>query len=238
MTREQYLQQRKSTAQVYRRKAIAPAALFLASFVVMIWMQRHEMRPSTLSELVLHCLVLATFVLSLVWATVIGLRDDKLNVIRCAVCGKNNGREKASRWLIASGNCFYCREQMFQESPAAVSKAGDKPLISRSEFEGRLKVTEAQLGKVAFFVSAPLTLFLVWVAFQSSTLDEMDHPTAPMILFFLITGVLLVWLTFRTEKQSGAKCANCGTLPRYHKKIVLATGGCASCGHRMMHDQE
>lgn len=237
MTREVYLQQRQSTAQVFRRKAIAPGVLLLFSFIVMTWMQRNKMQPSTWNELVLYCLPLASFVIFLVWATVIGLRDDKLNLIRCASCGKNNGNERASRWLIASGNCFYCRAKMFEDNPATMNTADDKPLISRAEFKERLKATASQLNKMGLLVSAPLTVFLVWMAFQSSNLANLDHLTASMMLLFLITGILLVWFSFRIEKQSGAKCTNCGSLPRYHTKIILATGGCTSCGHRIFNNQ-
>jgi hypothetical protein len=244
MTRAQYLLQRESTAQVFRRKAIAPGVLLLFSFIVMTWIQRNKMQPSTWNELALYCLPLASFVFSLVWATVIGLHSDKLNTIRCSSCGKNNGNERARLWLIASGNCFYCHEKMFQEAPAAMNTAEDKPLISRAEYESKLKLTEAQLAKAALLVGAPLAILLVWWAFLSGYPANMDsEPVEPKVSAILM-GALFITLGFmcylesRIKKQSGARCTNCGAFPSpYYKKIVLATGGCVRCGHRMFGNQ-
>jgi uncharacterized membrane protein YhaH (DUF805 family) len=239
MTREQYLQQRKSTAQVFRRKSIAPGAFFLVSFIVMTWMKRNEMRPSTIHELVLHCLVLAVCVLSLVWFYVIGRSDDKLTAIHCSSCRKNINSPKASPWLMASGTCFYCHAKIFVEGSATMNSADGKPLISRAEYETKLKLTEAKLAKAALFVGAPLAIFLVWWAFLSGYPASMgSEPVKPNVMAILmgalmiIVGFMCYWES-RINNQFGAKCANCRTLPRHHKKIVLATGGCTSCGHRI-----
>lgn len=244
MTREQFVQQRKSTAEVYARKVIAPAVLFVTSFVVMIWMKHNKMQLSNLNELALHCLVLGTSVLSLVWATVIGLRNDKLNAIHCSSCRKNISSTKASPWLTASGTCFYCNSKIFQDVPATMNSKDGKPLHSRAEYESKLKLTEAKLSKAALLVGAPWAIFLFWWAFLNTDPAKMSsEPMEPKDMAILlgpmvISAFLLLYSTSRIENQSGARCTNCGAFPSPHrKKIVLATGGCVRCGHRMFRDQ-
>lgn len=237
MTREEYLQLRKGNARVYARKLVGPGVLFFVSLFVMPLAQDHmkQLSRESVNEFVLLCLPLATFFISLGWMCVLGFRDDKINAVHCSACGKDNKNAKAFLWLTASGKCVYCGEKILLDSPAMAMN--EKTLISRTQFKEYLKDTEVKLLKVSLAICGPLGLGLVLLALDDPHFTSLENvPTAVGLLI----GVLLLtyigffaWLESHIKKKSNAKCTHCGVFPNYTKKIILATGGCASCGHRM-----
>lgn len=240
ITREQYLQQRKDAAKVSQRKIILPGVLFVIPLFTLITLFKKERPPTSLNEHILFWSLCCIILVGMIWCNWRMFADAKLNAIHCPACGKNNGGYKASRWLIASGNCIKCGEKMLRDVPAMITKSDAAISISRADYEKRLKQVEHSLLRSSLYVSVPLLVTLIWLGRQyiSPTGPEPSHDL--ILLGVLGLSAMILMIMYERElRRSEIKCSNCGLMPFRNgtAKIVLSTGGCVKCGNPMFTNQ-
>jgi hypothetical protein len=236
ITREQYLQQRKDAAKVSRRKIILPGFLFIIPLITLITLFKKERPPTSLNEHILFWLLCCIILIGMIWCYWRMFADAKLNAVHCLACGKNNGGHKASRWLIASGNCIKCGEKMLADEPSLIATSDETTSISRADYQERLQRVEHSFLRASMYVCVPLLVALIWLAQQytSPTGPEPYHDGL-LLAAFGIAAIVLLLIYERHLDCSQIKCPKCSSNPLRNgsAKIVLATGCCAKCGNPM-----
>jgi hypothetical protein len=112
--------------------------------------------------------------------------------------------------------------------------------MTRAEFIELSKTSDTSARWSTFVFTLVLILGCI---FWSSITDQINqfnvpwlselfqHPWAIVVLYFVVYGFILNWISTRRLRGANMVCANCATpLAAHLASIAIATGNCGKCG--------
>lgn len=219
------------------RRGLPGATLFLVSLILISTTVRKKELPASLAEARWFWTIAALFLVGAIWILVRGFMDRNLKSIHCPSCQRDNSGHIHSSVLIASGNCSFCGERVFNEDASVApqpSLPGALPL--QKEYVTNLDRAKDLAHRHLFIALIPILAAVIWFARKATLPTGTEVWHGVVLIGVALLGV--VGILFSMEKASakfGIQCPKCHISP-FHPvaaKITLATGHCSKCGTRL-----